>query len=97
MTLGHAFVGSQQQYPGHPDKAADHADSLVMVLDSDLAPTVKVENAVLLVNRARHSLVEQGESTFDRGDVNREIRTIENQYLAVEQGGSHRMRHQAVR
>ena len=64
VPLGNALVRCQQQYPRHPNKAADRAHSLVMYFNRQVAPRVKIEGPVLFVDRSRHSLVEQCKSAF---------------------------------
>jgi hypothetical protein len=64
----------------------------MMEFAGEIAPGGKIEGAVLFVDRARNTLIEKREGALDRGDMDRQIRPIQDQDLAIEQGRSRRTR-----
>src|SRR5262249_3724292 len=96
MALWHPFVCNKQQYPRYADKSSDYANPFVIDLHCEVAPTGEVQRAILLVNRARDALIQQGESALNRGYMHRQIRAVKHQYLAVQQGSSHGVADQCI-
>src|SRR5437879_7428846 len=86
VAFRHSFVGDEQQHSGNAHEAANHADTFVVHFDRQIAPAIKIECAVLLVNRTRNALVQECKGALNRSYVNRKVRAIEHQDLAVEQG-----------
>jgi hypothetical protein len=88
VAFGYALVGGQQEDSGDADESVDDAEALVLDLDRQVAPTVEVEGVILLVDGLRNTLIKQRKRSFYRGNVNRKVRAIEDENLAVEQARS---------
>lgn len=84
MALGNAFVGDQQQDARNPNKATDNTHSFMVHFAGEVAPAFKIEGAVLLIYCAGNPLIKQGKGTLDRRNVDRQVRSVQNQYFAVQ-------------
>ena len=88
MTLWHALISYEEQDARNPDEPADGAYALVFDFKSEVTPRIKIEGAILLVNRAGYALIKQSKSALDRGNMDRQVRPVENQHLGVEDGSA---------
>ena len=83
VALGDTLVCGQQKHARYADKSADDAKALVMHVDREVAPRIEIEGAVLVVNRPGDALVEQRKGALYRGHMNRQVRAVQHQNLAV--------------
>src|SRR5258708_2020180 len=88
VAFGYALIGGQQEDSRDTDKSVDDPELFVLNFDRKIAPTIEIEGVILLVNGFSYTLIKQRKRAFDRRNVNRQIRAIENQDLAVEQAHS---------
>ena len=88
VAFGDALVSGQQEDSGDADESVDDTEALVLDLDRQIAPTVEIEGVILLVDGLRNTLIKQRKRSFYRGNVNRKVRAIEDENLAVEQARS---------
>ena len=79
-----AVIGHQQNHPGNSNDAVDQPNRLVMCRKRQIAPAREIKGLILLVNGFGNALIEQHKSTTNRGHMDRQIRTIEDENLGVE-------------
>lgn len=96
MTFGHAFICHKKQNSRYAHKSIDDTDAFVMEFAGEVSPGGKIESAVLFVDRTRDTLIEKRERALNRGDMDRQIRPVQDQDLAVEQGRSRRTREDGI-
>ncbi|MGH7823779.1 MAG: hypothetical protein ACREQ7_01175 [Candidatus Binatia bacterium] len=83
VSFRYTIIAHQQDYTGYTNDPINQTDGFVPDGYRQVAPTFKVESLILLVYCPRNTLIKQHKGTADRGDVNREIGAIEDQYLSV--------------
>ena len=84
LALGYTIVADQQNYPRNADHPIHQPHGFVVCRDRQIAPTVEIEGLVLLVDRLCDALIEKHEGAANRGNVDRQIGTVENQDLGVQ-------------
>lgn len=84
LTLRYPIIADEENDPRNPDDAIDHAHGFVMHGDRQIAPAFEIERLILLVYRFSNALIKEGEGAAHRSDMDRQIGTIENQHLGVE-------------
>jgi len=84
LALGYSVITHQKDDTWNPNRPIDHADRFVMHGYREVTPTFEIKGLVLRIHGFGDSLVKQDESPAHRGDVDRQIRTIKNQYLGIE-------------
>ena len=84
LPLGHPVITNEQNNPWNSDCSIDHPDRFFVQGHGQIAPAGKIKCLVLLVHSFGDALIEQSECPAYRSDVNRQIGTIEYQYLGIE-------------
>ena len=79
----------QHDHARDADAAVRRADRLVVARHGELRPALEVEGLVLLVDDARDALINERESAPRRRDVDRQIRTIQDEYVRAQHRPAH--------
>src|SRR5262249_52320856 len=77
-----AIVTLQQDHPRNPDGAVHEPDRVL--LGRQVRPALEVERPIVLVDRSRNPLVQQRQCAANDGDVDRQVRAVEDEDLAVQ-------------
>lgn len=83
VTPRHPIIGREQDDTRHPHHLADQADGFIVRRRRKRAPTGKIKGCKLVIHRPGQILIEQNQRPFERGDVNRHKRAIEDQNTAT--------------
>ena len=86
LSFRNSIVTDQQNDSRHPDNAVHQSDRVIPHRDGEIAPAIEVKGLILVVNGFCNSLVKEGKGATHRSDMDREIGTIEDQNLGIEQG-----------
>jgi hypothetical protein len=78
LSPGNFVIGEQHDNAGDPNRPVNQPDAVILRINPELSPALKVKGFVLLVNCSGNTLIEQYKGSADRGNVDRQIGSVED-------------------